>query len=98
MQVQVRESTEVFVYKARNISFGGMFIDAPVPPDAGTRISLTFRLPGLGSVDCAATVRWNTHAGAVSVPHPGFGVAFDDLEQQSRDMLTTWLSLDEPTT
>jgi len=98
VEVQVRESAEVFIYKARNVSVGGMFIDAPVPPDEGTCLTLMFRLPGIGRVECAATVRWTTSAGAARAPHPGFGVAFDGLDSRSGELLRTWLGSDEAMT
>jgi PilZ domain-containing protein len=54
--------------RVRTLSMGGLFITAPDPPPVGTKLRLTFEVPG-GSVRADAIVR-NT------VPGEGAGLEF----------------------
>ena len=89
VEVQVHDRDELYVHKARNVSAGGMFLDAPLPLPPGTRLGLRFGLPGLGSVECAAEVRWNTEMAVDggSPPSPGMGVVFEDISEAVRGLL-----------
>ncbi len=91
VEVHVRDEDALYLYTARNVSAGGMFIDAPVPLPAGTRVGLEFRLPGGGSVQADGEVRWNTDAAVARVRHPGMGVGFVDLEAEAATRLRGWL-------
>ena len=54
---------------AKDISVGGMFIQADQTPPFGTNVTVVLRIPGMGSESrLPAVVRWNK-------PH-GFGVQF----------------------
>lgn len=93
VQVQVLDHAELYVHKARNVSTGGMFLDAPLPLPAGTRIDLAFDLPGVGEVSCEAEVRWNTDAApaGLKVPHPGMGVVFVDATASHVELLRRYV-------
>ncbi len=90
----MQQSDEVYLYTARNVSAGGMFIDTPVPLPPGTALQLEFKLPGADAVEVAAEVRWNTELAAAPgtrVKHPGMGVVFRDLPQVVYDELLSWV-------
>lgn len=87
VEVRVQDDEGVYVYKARNLSVGGMFIDSPVPAAPGTRLQIGFELPGVGRVECAGEVRWNTDVAAGRARHPGMGVAFDTLSAEARSLI-----------
>lgn len=93
VEVRVDDGDGVYVYKARNLSLGGIFIDSPVPARPGTKLRVIFRLPG-GRVDLSGVVRWNTDQAGGKVRYPGMGVEFDELEPAARELLEAWL---EPT-
>ena len=94
VEVRVRDDEGVYVYKARNLSAGGMFIDSPVPAAAGTVLDLAFDLPGLGRVRCAGRVRWNTDVAAGRARHPGMGVAFEPLNESDRALIASFAALE----
>jgi uncharacterized protein (TIGR02266 family) len=93
VEVQVRDRDEVYVHRARNVSMGGMFIDAPVPLSPGTRLQLQFRLPDSPSLACAAVVRWNTAdiTGGARARHPGMGVVFGELSDSVSRFLKDYM-------
>ena len=90
----MQDHDELYVHKARNVSPGGMFLDAPLPLPPGTRLGLRFALPGLGAVECLAEVRWNTEMAAdgTRAPHPGMGVIFHDVSEPSQAILQSFVS------
>lgn len=96
VEVHVREEDAVYLYTARNLSSGGMFIDAPVPLPAGTRLGLEFKLPGGSAIQADGEVRWNTDAAAAGTRarHPGMGVGFVNLEAAAAVQLRGWLDED----
>jgi hypothetical protein len=58
-----------FAGSGRDISLGGMFIEAEALPAFGTPLTIVARLPGLpGDTRLAAVVRWNSPG--------GFGIQF----------------------
>ncbi len=89
----MQDQAELYLHKARNVSAGGMFLDAPLPLPPGTRLGLRFGLPGLGSVECVARVRWNTEMAAdgTRARHPGMGVVFEDVPEPSRGLLQAFV-------
>ncbi len=89
----MQDRDEVYVHKARNVSAGGMFLDAPVPLPPGTRLGLRFALPGLGAIEVLAEVRWNTAmvADGTRAPHPGMGVVFEEVPEPSRSLLSRYV-------
>jgi len=89
----VHQSDEVYLYTARNLSVGGMFIDTPVPLPAGTSLALEFRLPDGMAFETIAEVRWNTEVAApgTRVKHPGMGVVFTKLPDEGHHKLLSWV-------
>ena len=92
VEVEVHDRTGVYFYRARNISAGGVFIDAPVPLEEGTEIQLRFRLPGGSEVEVDGLVVWTTRKAGVPVPYPGMGVAFRGLRGLPREAIQTYVS------
>ena len=85
MRIRLEEGDELYVHKARNVTSAGLFVDAPVPLATGTRVQIELRAPDDTTFTCAARVTWNTNiAGSGKVPHPGFGVQFEDLGDEQR--------------
>jgi len=93
--VRVQDDEGVYVYKARNLSAGGMFIDSPVPAAPGTRVTVGFSLPEIGRIECTGKVRWNTDVASGRVRHPGMGVAFDGLDAKARALIAAYTDSSE---
>ena len=95
VEVQVRDREEVYLYSARNLSAGGMFIDTPVPLPSGTDIQVEFRLPQQEPIVASATVRWNTEMVAEQasrVRYPGMGVLFTKLSPSDSRRVRSWIA------
>ncbi len=82
----------MYFYRARNISSGGVFIDAPVPLEEGTAIDLRFQLPGGEVVAVEGQVIWTTRMAGVPAPYPGMGVAFRNLEPPASQAIQTYVA------
>ncbi len=95
VEVRVQDDEGVYVYKARNLSAGGMFIDSPVPAAPGTCVTVGFSLPGIGRIECTGRVRWNTDVASGRVRHPGMGVAFDGFDEAARALIATYTDTNE---
>lgn len=93
VEVQVQDHDELYIHKARNLSLGGMFLDAPLPLPPGTRLGLKFALPGVGSVAVEAEVRWNTDMAGedTRVPHPGMGVVFAGVAPDKQALIAQFV-------
>jgi hypothetical protein len=65
--------------RVRTLSMGGLFISAPDPPPVGTKLTLSFEVPG-GNVQAEAIVR-------NIVPGEGMGVEFTKLRLKDRILL-----------
>jgi PilZ domain len=65
--------------RVRTISMGGLFVSVPNPPPVGTKLRLTFEVPG-GNVQAEAIVR-------SIVPGDGMGVEFVRLTLKDRVLL-----------
>jgi len=70
--------------RVKTLSMGGLFINAPDPPPVGTKVRLTFEVPG-GSVRADAIVR-NIVAGE------GFGVEFTRMDLRDKLLLQRLLN------
>ncbi len=92
VEVTVRDRAGAYMHRARNISAGGMFVDSPVPLPEGTRVKLSFRLPGGPTVEVAGDVRWTTRIAGQPVPHPGMGVAFSGLSEEDREAIVRYVA------
>jgi uncharacterized protein (TIGR02266 family) len=93
VEVKVQKSAEVYLYTARNLSVGGMFIDTPVPLPPGTDLALEFKLPGGIVLKVVGEVRWNTESVAPGsrVKYPGMGVVFMNLLPAMHQQLRDWV-------
>jgi uncharacterized protein (TIGR02266 family) len=92
VQVQIREEDAVFAYKARNVSIGGVFVEAQNPQPVGTALRLSFRLPPHGpDIACEGIVRWNTLGAGAAVRHPGMGVGFVKLDAAAVEALAVYI-------
>ncbi len=98
VEVEVQDRSGVYFYRARNISAGGVFIDAPVPLEEGMEVTLHFRLPGGTAVAVIGQVMWTTKMAGVPVPYPGMGVAFRKLTDEARDAIMKYVSAYAPAT
>jgi PilZ domain len=65
--------------RVQTLSMGGMFISVPDPPPVGTKLRLSFEVPG-GDVQAEAIVR-------NIVPGEGMGVEFTKLRLKDRILL-----------
>ena len=70
-----------FLGYARNVSKGGIFLQCPLPPPVGTRLSLRLNLPGAGGALGArdAEVRWVRSYRGWEAPPAGMGVQLGEL-------------------
>ena len=68
-----------FSSRVRTLSMGGLFISALDPPPVGTKLTLSFEVPG-GNVQAEAIVR-------NIVPGEGMGVEFTKLRLKDRILL-----------
>lgn len=69
--------------RVRTLGMGGLFISVPDPPRVGTKLRLSFEVPG-GNVQAEAIVR-NV------VPGEGMGVEFARLAMKDRILLENLL-------
>lgn len=92
VEVEVSDRSGVYFYRARNISSGGVFIDAPVPLEEGMEVTLHFRLPGGTAVAVVGQVMWTTKMAGVPVPYPGMGVAFRKLTDEASAAIQKYVS------
>ncbi|MCK6529265.1 TIGR02266 family protein [Myxococcota bacterium] len=92
VEVSVRDRGGSYFHRARNISAGGMFVDSPVPLPEGTRVRLSFRLPGGGPIELTGEVRWTTRIAGQPVPHPGMGVSFTDVTPEQREAIVRYVA------
>jgi hypothetical protein len=65
--------------RVRTLSMGGLFISVPDPPPVGSKLRLSFEVPG-GNVQADAIVR-------NIVPGEGMGVEFTKLRLKDRILL-----------
>ncbi len=73
---------------ARNLSRGGMFVQAaqPLPPDS--EVELQFQLPDVDSAMApTAKVVWRREHGGGEAPAPGMGLQFLQLDRDSADRI-----------
>jgi hypothetical protein len=69
--------------RVRTLGMGGLFISAPDPPPVGTKVRLSFEVPG-GNVQAEAIVQ-------NIVPGEGMGVEFTRLRLKDRVLLEKFL-------
>ena len=75
-----------------NLSTTGMYVVSQTPPEPGTKLSLTFTLPGCPKAfKAVGEVVWNTLPMTKSVLTPGFGLRFLDLDHADSVTLTRFV-------
>ncbi len=78
---------------SRVISYSGAFLKTDRTVPRGTRLELSFRLPGEGlPIECAAVVRNTVEWGVDPSVTPGFGVEFEELAGPDDARLAAFLA------
>ena len=77
---------EMFSEFTRDINEGGLFIETEKPHQAGTEVSMQFRLPGSGEVLHTIGRVVRVSSGDVDSP-PGMGIEFDELTDDDRAVI-----------
>ncbi|MEM7410628.1 MAG: TIGR02266 family protein [Myxococcota bacterium] len=86
VRVDYKTVDELFSEFARNINEGGMFVETETPPELGSPVALQFRVPGSEDpIQVMGRVARITE-GDLQEP-PGMGIEFEDLDEQSRDLI-----------
>jgi len=86
VRVDYKTVDELFSEFARNINEGGMFVETESPPEAGAPVALQFRIPGSAEPIQVMGRVVRSSVGERGDP-PGMGVEFDDLDDQSRELI-----------
>ncbi|NNL67659.1 MAG: TIGR02266 family protein [Myxococcales bacterium] len=86
VRVDYKTVDELFSEFARNINEGGMFVETESPPEAGSPVALQFRIPGSEEPIQVMGRVVRSSVGERGDP-PGMGVEFDDLDDQSRELI-----------
>jgi uncharacterized protein (TIGR02266 family) len=88
----VVDAVQFYTGFIRNISNGGVFVATFDAPEIGTRVSVSFTVPGSQKVvDLTAEVRWTRHEAASTEAEPGFGAAFLDLPPELEGLIDEFL-------
>lgn len=86
VRVEYKTVDELFSEFARNINEGGMFVETESPPEPGSQVALQFRIPGSEDPIQVMGRVVRATAGERGDP-PGMGIEFDDLDEQSRELI-----------
>jgi uncharacterized protein (TIGR02266 family) len=86
---QQTEKGELYFQHATNLSSGGLFVSRTVPLIPGTRVKLTFKLPGT-----AKTIK---AVGEILAHHEddglGMGIRFVQIEEDDQIFIESWVDL-----
>lgn len=94
INIWVREERDdyYFLYKATDISDGGIFLEKKIEaPNTTPRSTFKFTLPKSSRLICVDGDSVFTHTSTTS-PRPGTGIKFVNLTNQDRKLLTKYLS------
>ena len=86
VRVSYKTVDDLFSEFARNINEGGLFVETDTPPEAGSPVSLEFKIPGCEEPIQATGVVVRTTDGSGDGP-PGMGIEFDDLDAVARQRI-----------
>ena len=82
LKVAYRTSGAFLVAYSVNLSKGGIFLETESPLDVGETVSLSFDVPGAGTLDVTGVVAWVRRGSPDGLPD-GMGVQFEQhLDQQ----------------
>jgi len=90
------ESMEDFLVDyTGNLSVGGMFIVTGRPLPKGTRLRMSFKLPGdEETIEAMGVVRWAVQPSSSEPMRPGMGISFEELGEVDRArveaLLASW--------
>lgn len=82
--------TRSFTATVRNISVGGLYIATPEVLPVGTRLDLTFTLPGADPIAAPAEVCWTTPDAR------GMGVRFVELGEKAQQVISAFVAMRDP--
>lgn len=90
--IEVRDGRGFSLHSCSDLSIGGVYFDRAIPHPVGSRVELSFNLPGDDRVvHCGGEV--------VNVPDNhkfGMGVRFVDLTQEDEKMLIDFIGGEQP--
>jgi len=77
---------EMFSEFTRDINEGGLFIETEKPQQAGTEVSMQFRLPGSNEILSTVGRVVRVSSGDLGTP-PGMGIEFEELTADDRKVI-----------
>ena len=86
VRVDYKTVDELFSEFARNINEGGVFVETDTPPEIGSSVALQFKIPGSQDPIQVMGRVVRIAPGDVHEP-PGVGIEFEDLDDQSRNLI-----------
>ena len=86
VRVDYKTVDELFSEFARNINEGGLFVETDTPPALGTSVALEFQIPG-SDEPIQVMGRVVRVVGGDHKEGPGMGIEFENLDNQSRDLI-----------
>jgi type IV pilus assembly protein PilZ len=86
VRVDYKTVDELFSEFARNINEGGLFVETETPPEAGSVVALQFQIPG-SQEPIQVLGRVVRVTGGDAGEGPGMGIEFEDLDEQSRELI-----------
>lgn len=82
LEVALTGDSQFFAGITGDIARGGLFVCTYRTLEIGTKVDLSFSLPGGATIKTTGTVRWMRPAGAGA--EPGLGISFDTLGPEDR--------------
>lgn len=97
VEVHYRTAEEFLSAYTRNISGGGIFVRTPHPLALNQSVRVRFTLPGIThKFECNGIVVWaNTPSSRSGLP-AGMGIMLEDLDQESRRLLSEYVTTRAP--
>jgi uncharacterized protein (TIGR02266 family) len=99
VSVQVEQPSRLQTYYSRNLSSGGIYIELnEPPPPLGTKLKLTFEVPGLGKpIQAEAEVLHHHVYETMSeqmqkVKGYGMGLKFSDLSSKDEKLISQYVA------
>jgi len=86
VRVDYKTVDELFSEFARNINEGGVFVETDAPSELGSSVAMQFQIPGSQEPIQVMGRVVRVSEGNLQDP-PGMGIEFEDLDDQSRDLI-----------